>query len=158
MKTNKVNGLELLQMIVNDELECGTMIRYKREDLMLLPYPLQPVYEYYKYTTGDKRFHRCDENGKLGATGQQRFMNYSTLNKTFEIVETIEDDNPLDDGYEPFKEEQDIEELTYGLSWDGSCPKGIEDTLRNFSRVIFMSKEKINELIKAVNKLKNKED
>lgn len=147
---NKLDGIELLQMIANDEIDCGTMIRYKRNDVALMSNPPQPVYEYYKYTAGDKRFHRCDENGKLGATGQQRFMNYSTLNKTFEIVETIEDD-PLEDLMPFFEEEQDIEELPDYSHID-------DDIVYNWSSSEKALKDKINELIKAVNKLKNKED
>ena len=53
------------------------------------------------------------------------------------------------------EKQKDIEELTYGLSWDGSNLEGIEEALRDFSRVIFMNKDKINELVREVNKLKH---
>ena len=83
----KMTGLRLLEEIVNNNLSCGTIIRHKREDVALMSNPPQPVYEYYKYTAGDKRFHRCNENGKLGAKGQPSFMNYQTLYKEFEIID-----------------------------------------------------------------------
>lgn len=122
----KTDGIDLLKMIANDELECGTMIRYKRNDLVLTSNPPQPVYEYYKYTAGDKKFHRCDENGKLGAKGQQRFINYSTLNKVFEIVEI---------------EDKKIEKLNVD-----------EMYLTEKQQEVIVCK--INELVKAVNSLK----
>ena len=100
MKTIKVitkmTGLRLLEEIVNNNLPCGTMIRYKREDIALMTNPPQPVYEYYKYTAGDKRFHRCDENGKLGAKGQIRFMSYSSMKKEYEVLEIIEEDKKIE--------------------------------------------------------------
>ena len=98
----KMTGLRLLEEITNNNISCGTMIRYKRDDLILCSNPPKPVYEYYKFTKGDGRFHRCDENGKLGAKGQKRFMNYGTLTKEFEILEEVED-----------KEYEDIEEISY---------------------------------------------
>ena len=87
----------------------------------------------------------------------------------------IGDDGYLEDGYgrnvdwyifkdwlneevKIIEEEKDIEELTYGLSWDGSNLEGIEEALRNFSRVIFMNKDKINELVREVNKLRNQNE
>lgn len=158
----KVDGIDLLNMIVNDDLECGTMIRYKREDIILTSNPPQPVYEYYKYTAGDKKFHRCDENGKLGSKGQQRFINYSTLYKVFEIVEPYlqedveEDLNPLEDLIdESLFEDKDIEKLESYISfgWGGTC--------KDLDRAVLFSDfekigNKINELIDEVNKLKGK--
>ncbi|MBQ7798714.1 MAG: hypothetical protein IJ371_06295 [Clostridia bacterium] len=133
----KMTGLRLLEEIANNNLSCGTMIRYKREDLMLMSNPPQPVYEYYKYTAGDKKFHRCDENGKLGAKGQERFINYSTLNKVFEIVEIIE-------------EEQDIEHYDYCDNPDVMMPSVIAN---NFQRL----NEDLDIIVKAVNELKKNE-
>ena len=123
----KMTGLRLLEEIVNNNLSCGTIIRHKREDVALMSNPPQPVYEYYKYTAGDKRFHRCNENGKLGAKGQPSFMNYQTLYKEFEIIE----------------EDKEIEELKLNYSgvWTG---KTNEELML----------EKINEIRIAVNKLK----
>lgn len=91
----KMTGLRLLEEIVNNNLSCGTMIRCKNQnisDAMEIP-----IYEYYIFTKNDGRFHRCDENGKLGVKGQNRFMNYGTLTKEFEIVEIIEvDEDPTE--------------------------------------------------------------
>lgn len=144
----KIDGIDLLKMIANDELECGTMIRYKREDLTIFKQmsnniTIDCVYEYYKYTAGDKRFHRCNEKGKLGATGQQRFMNYSTLNKTFEIVEIEENLEELINE-NLLKEDKDIEELD------------TKKTTNFGAEYVKENRYKINELIKEVNKLKNK--
>lgn len=177
----KMTGLRLLEEIANNNLSCGTMVRYKRDDLILTSNPPQPVYEYYKYTVGDKRFHRCDENGKLGATGQQRFMNYSTLNKTFEIVE-------MDKEFEIYKmgktaiyqsadsisirpiieEEQDIKEISNDHEF--YCYSQYETYKNEIDKVLYILKainsvndrlsitnNKINELIKAVNELKKNE-
>lgn len=137
--TGKTTGLRLLEEIINNNLSCGTMIRYKRNDVALMSNPPQPVYEYYKYTAGDKRFHRCDENGKLGAIGQQRFMNYATLKKEFEILE-IEEEQDI--------EYQDIKELTDDDIY--FYPECSDDSKENF-------KDKINELVRAVNELKKNE-
>ena len=85
----KMTGLRLLEEITNNNISCKTMIRCKNEsisDVMEIP-----IYDYYIFTKGDGRFHRCDENGKLGAKGQKRFMNYGTLTKEFEILEEAED-------------------------------------------------------------------
>lgn len=123
----KMTGLRLLEEITNNNLSCGTMIRHKREDLILCSNPPKPVYEYYKFTKGDGRFHRCDENGKLGAKGQKRFINYSMLKEEFEILEIIE-------------EEKDIEKINIGKKRPVHRIKKIE--------------KKINELIDKINKLK----
>ena len=69
----KLTGLQLLEESINNNLSCGTMIRYKNDNHVLIKNGvLEPVYAYYKYTAGDKRFHRCDSNGKLGAKGQKK--------------------------------------------------------------------------------------
>jgi hypothetical protein len=122
----KMTGLRLLEEITNNNISCGTMIRYKRDDLILLSNPSKPVYEYYKFTKGDGRFHRCDEHGRLGAKGQNRFMRYAILKQEFEIVEIIE-------------EKKDIQELKN----------------KRFTRNQKQIAGKINELVREVNKLKN---
>ena len=164
----KMTGLRLLEEIVNNNLSCGTMIRYKRDDVALMSNPPQPVYEYYKYTAGDKRFHRCNEKGRLGAKGQQRFMNYGTLKKEFEIVELIEEEieKPLKiRGYAVYKnkdgmsfrpiidEEQDIEELE--IIEDGG-DTGINGEYMNYKQFRVVG-YKINELVRAVNEIKKNE-
>lgn len=139
----KIDGIDLLKMIANDELKCGTMIRHMSEDVILATNPPQPVYEYYKYTAGDKKFHRCDENGKLGAKGQQRFINYSTLNKVFEIVEIEEKEiKKLDTKRYKYS-------LTLGYNYNCMC-ENFEEIKDEFKR----TQDKINELVKAVNSLK----
>lgn len=140
----KMTGLRLLEEIVNNNLSCGTIIRHKREDVALMSNPPQPVYEYYKYTAGDKRFHRCNENGKLGAKGQPSFMNYQTLYKEFEIIE----------------EDKEIEEIE--IHYHSDLEEYVASTLTNNNWYIetFDSKYdemimyKINELIRALNELK----
>lgn len=180
---NKIDGIELLQMIANDELECGTMIRHKRDDLILTSNPPQPVYEYYKYTAGDKRFHRCDERGKLGSKGQQRFMNYGTLNKEFEIVEIDKELEAFrmdeyafyvrEDGlsFKPItEEEQDIKEVLE-IELLGQCDNWLQRKttdikldmelnpyiLKVITRNFELLYNKQCELIKAVNELKKNE-
>lgn len=133
----KIDGIDLLKMIANDELECGTMIRYKKNDLVLTSNPPQPVYEYYKYTARDKKFHRCDENGKLGAKGQQRFINYSTLNKVFEIVEIEEN-----------KETEELN-LKYDIKYNNEYI--FREQIISYCDNL---QYKINELVKAVINLK----
>lgn len=130
----KMTGLRLLEEITNNNLSCGTMIRYKREDIILPTNPPKYVYEYYIYTAGDKRFHRCNEEGKLGANGQQRFMCYATLKKEFEIIE----------------EEQDIEHYDYCDNPDIMTPSVIAN---NFQRL----NEDLDIIVKAVNELKKNE-
>lgn len=85
-KTFKASGSELLEMIKENKLECGTIIRYDTGDVERFPSGEErKIYEYYRYTAGDKRFHRCDKDGKLGVKGQKRFMNYETIYKEFEV-------------------------------------------------------------------------
>lgn len=160
----KMNGLRLLEEIANNNLSCGTMIRYKREDIALMTNPPQPVYEYYKYTAGDKRFHRCDENGKLGSKGQQRFMNYGTLKKEFEVVEIIEKDKEI----EELKAPEDIIPYLKGFSveygkWEEEQVDELIENFNNLSTDISKNRKTINEiteclvlLIDEVNRLKNK--
>ena len=126
----KMTGLRLLEEIVNNNLSCGTIIRHKREDVALMSNPPQPVYEYYKYTAGDKRFHRCNENGKLGAKGQPSFMNYQTLYKEFVIKE----------------EDIEIEELNL----DADALKG-DEIVRTID---YLLEGKINSLVKAITELR----
>ena len=126
------SGLDILEMIKKDKIGCGEIIRHKREDVV--NQDGTPVYEYYKFTGWDKKFHRCNEKGKLGVKGQERFMNYNTIYKDFEFViledkEEVEENNftglkMYQDGKVVWfinhsipevedKEYEDIEEITY---------------------------------------------
>lgn len=141
----KMTGLRLLEEIINNNLSCGTMVRCKNQsvsDAMEIP-----IYDYYIFTKGDGRFHRCDEKGKLGAKGQKRFMGYSTLKKEFEILEIIE-------------EEKDIEELNKNLFWDSDYKLSEENYQESGKRITVVLQDisdKVDELVRKVNKL-NKEE
>lgn len=142
----KMTGLRLLEEVVNNNLSCGTMIRHKRQDIALMSNPPQPVYEYYKYTAGDKRFHRCNENGKLGAKGQPSFMNYQTLYKEFEIIEEDKEIEKL----EIYSDEKNFNEEIHfknilKVSKNGEC-----EVTEEISVIV----DKINELVKVVNSIK----
>lgn len=155
----KMTGLRLLEEAINGNLSCGTMVRYKREDIILTSNPPQPVYEYYIFTKGDGRFHRCDENGKLGAKGQNRFMGYATMKKELEVVE-LEKEEPLEDMIdENLFEDKEIEKIIIN-----SC-ENIEKKLIDGSTIVLPSNKdeilhiayKLNELIDVVNELKKGE-
>ena len=83
MKTYKASGFELLEMIKEKKLEDGTIIRC--ENIQISDVMEIPIYEYYIYTAQEKKFHRCNKDGKLGVKGQIRFLNYETLYKEFEV-------------------------------------------------------------------------
>lgn len=78
----EVDGIEILRMARDDELKPKTILKTKDINIC----GDSDYYIYYE----DNRFHRCDENGKLGAKYQNRFLNYEVLNKEFELILPIE--------------------------------------------------------------------
>lgn len=111
------SGLDILEMIKEDKIGCGEIIRHKREDV--INQDGTPIYDYYKFTGWDKKFHRCNEKGKLGVKGQERFMIYNTIYKDFEFV-VLED-----------KEYEDIEEITQECFDHWTQAKKINALIRN---------------------------
>lgn len=141
-------GLELLQMASNEEIPNGTIIRHKKDNL-LLSNPPQPEYEYYIYTTADGRFHRCNEKGKLGAKGQPSFMNYQTLHKEFEIKFPVA---PL---YEELKAPSDIPNNSKGFrlvntTWEEKQMEELIDNFHNVFGEIKTNRMKINEITECL--------
>ena len=82
----KVDVITILELARDGELKPKTILRTKHEK----QYFDDRDYDYYIYY-GDNQFHRCDENGKLGAKYQTRFLNYEVLNKEFELILPEED-------------------------------------------------------------------
>lgn len=128
----KVNGIELLQMIKDGKIEDKTIIKSQRHELTFshTGHYFKIIDEYYIFNSYEGKFHRCDKNGKLGAKGQTRFMNYETLYTRFEIIEPAEEIEELIS-----ITNEEVEKLT--------TKKDIVD--------------KINELVREVNRLKRNE-
>ena len=123
----KVDGITLLEMARDNKLKSRTILKTEHEK----QYFDDRDYDYYIYF-GDNQFHRCNEKGILGSKFQNRFLNYETLKKEFELIEP--------------KEEKEIEEINM-------CTGGIMgfDAVENITSVL---KDKINELVREVNKIK----
>lgn len=107
MISNK--GYEYLYKAMNGELENGTIIKTKHKSQYFDDYQ---EYDYYIYRN-DGMFHRCNEQGKLGAKYQDRFLNYKVLNKNFEFdcVLATEEDNRI----EKFSTEYTYSELDFEI-------------------------------------------
>ena len=86
-----MKGYKILSKVLNDEIKPKTIIRTGHESQYFDDYG---KYDYY-LVENDKMLHRCDENGKLGAKFQDRFLNYKILQKDFEIVKIIEEDKKI---------------------------------------------------------------
>lgn len=124
-----MKGYEILSKVLNDEIKPKTIIMTEHEGQYFDDYK---TYDYY-LVENDKMLHRCNEDGKLGAKYQDRFLNYKVLEKDFEIYKIIEEDKKI----------EKLEICTSGImGFDGV--ENIASALKN----------KINELIDEVNKLK----
>lgn len=130
MKTIKI--IDLLNKIAKGEIELGTKFiwHYKFNDITL------------------SFMERCGALGLffeegLKIDGEIRWVglferyNYSILNDEVEIIEEEQD-----------IEELDVDEMMYQLEYGNI----------KISEAVEVNAKKINELIKAVNKIKNKED
>ena len=129
----EVDGITILELERDGELKPKTILRTKHEK----QYFDDRDYDYYIYY-GDNQFHRCDENGKLGAKYQTRFLNYEVLNKEFELILP--------------KEDKEIEKI----------PLPTFEEFKNMSaeeRYLITAKEYdlLDEIIDEVNKLKRGE-
>ena len=129
----EVDGITILELARDGELKPKTILRTKHEK----QYFDDRDYDYYIYY-GDNQFHRCDENGKLGAKYQTRFLNYEVLNKEFELILP--------------KEDKEIEKI----------PLPTFEEFKNMSteeRYLITAKEYdlLDEIIDEVNKLKRGE-
>ena len=120
-----MKGYEILSKVLNNEIKPKTIIMTEHESQYFDDYK---TYDYY-LIGNDKMLHRCNEDGKLGAKYQDRFLNYKVLEKSFEIYKIIEEDKKIENckGYEGFL--------------------AIDDYIEYL-------KTKINELIDEVNKMK----
>lgn len=107
MISNK--GYEYLYKAMNGELENGTIIKTKHKSQYFDDYQ---EYDYYIYRN-DGMFHRCNEQGELGAKYQDGFLNYKVLNKNFEFycVLATEEDNRI----EKFSTEYTYSELYFEI-------------------------------------------
>ena len=132
----KVDGITLLQMDRDEKLKPKTIVRTSHNREYFDDYR---EYDYYIYFE-NKQFHRCDENGKLGAKFQDRFLNYDVLRKEFEIIE----EKPKE--IEPWGEVP-LEEI-----------KSRSLTLNEVNRYLSVLAETQQELINGFNYLLKKED
>ena len=103
-------------------------------------------YDYYIFKN-DNMFHRCDENGKLGVNtkGQDRFLNYKTLTKEFEIFKVIEDE-PKEDKIEKLNTYILLENVDNDISFT------LEEQAKYINKNTKMFFNKINEIIDKINK------
>ena len=78
-----MTGIELLQMVKDNELEDGTLVR------TIGPFP-----QYYLFRKNGEHpnFGKCDSKGNAGGMyGQYKFMTTKALFRDYEIVEVIKE-------------------------------------------------------------------
>lgn len=118
-----MTGIELLQMVKNNELEDGTLVRTTG------PFP-----QYYLFRKNGEHpnFGKCDSKGNAGGMyGQYKFMTTKALFRDYEIVEVLR------------KVPNKIEEINFVDEFSDSY----------YDTCLIKTKDKINELIDAVNYL-----
>ena len=133
-----MTGIELLQMVKDNELEDGTLVRTTG------PFP-----QYYLFRKNGEHpnFGKCDPKGDAGGMyGQYKFMTTKALFRDYEIVEVLrETPNKLD------KITVSGEEIKFGSlsKWIGNC----SDNELKICRAIESTAIVTNELIDTVNYL-----
>lgn len=118
-----MTGIELLQMVKDNELEDGTLVRTTG------PFP-----QYYLFRKNGEHpnFGKCDSKGNAGGMyGQYKFMTTKALFRHYEIVGVLRE--------VPNK----IEEINFIDEFSDSY----------YDTCLIKTKDKVNELIKAVNYL-----
>lgn len=118
-----MTGIELLQMVKDNELEDGTLVRTTG------PFP-----QYYLFRKNGEHpnFGKCDSKGNAGGMyGQYKFMTTKALFRDYEIVEVLR------------KVPNKIEEINFVDEFSDSY----------YDTCLIKTKDKINELIDAVNYL-----
>lgn len=118
-----MTGIELLQMVKDNELEDRTLIRTTG------PFP-----QYYLFRKNGEHpnFGKCDSEGNAGGMyGQYKFMTTKALFRHYEIVGVLRE--------VPNK----IEEINFVDEFSDSY----------YDTCLIKTKDKVNELIKAVNYL-----
>ena len=118
-----MTGIELLQMVKDNELEDGTLVRTTG------PFP-----QYYLFRKNGEHpnFGKCDSEGNAGGMyGQYKFMTTKALFRDYEIVGVLRE--------VPNK----IEEINFVDEFSDSY----------YDTCLIKTKDKINELIDAVNYL-----
>lgn len=132
-----MKGYEILSKVLNNELKAKTIIMTKHE---IEYFDDSKDYDFY-LVGNDKMIHRCNKEGKIGAKFQDRFLNYKVLQKDFEIYKVIE---------------KDIEELPLLGNPEVIHRKDsfISSLLTRNNLDHNEIKIKINELVRAFNKIK----
>ena len=118
-----MTGIELLQMVKDNELEDGTLVRTTG------PFP-----QYYLFRKNGEHpnFGKCDSKGNAGGMyGQYKFMTTKALFRDYEVVEVLR------------KVPNKIEEINFVDEFSDSY----------YDTCLIKTKDKINELIDAVNYL-----
>ena len=118
-----MTGIELLQMVKDNELEDGTLVRTTG------PFP-----QYYLFRKNGEHpnFGKCDSKGNAGGMyGQYKFMTTKALFRDYEVVEVLR------------KVPNKIEEINFVDEFSDSY----------YDTCLIKTKDKVNELIKAVNYL-----
>lgn len=118
-----MTGIELLQMVKDNELEDGTLVRTTG---------LFPQYYLFRKNGEHPNFGKCDSKGNAGGLqGQYKFMTTKALFRDYEIVEVLR------------KVPNKIEEINFVDEFSDSY----------YDTCLIKTKDKINELIDAVNYL-----
>ena len=118
-----MTGIELLQMVKDNELEDGTLVRTTG------PFP-----QYYLFRKNGEHpnFGKCDSKGNAGGMyGQYKFMTTKALFRDYEVVEVLR------------KVPNKIEEINFVDEFSDSY----------YDTCLIKTKDKVNELIDAVNYL-----
>lgn len=87
-----MKGYDYLKKALDGELKPKTIIRTTHT--MVESELNVKLHDYYIYEN-DNMFHRCNEQGKLGAKFQDRFLNYKVLEKDFEFYCVLEEEKKI---------------------------------------------------------------
>ena len=123
-----MTGIELLQMVKDNELEDRTLIRTTGQF---------PQYYLFRKNGEHPNFGKCDSEGNAGGMyGQYKFMTTKALFRDYEVVGVLRE--------VPNK----IEEINFVDEFSDSY----------YDTCLIKTKDKINELIEAVNYLLDTKD
>ena len=138
-----MTGIDLLKMAQEGKLKPKTIVKALHER----QYSDDRFFDYYIYQN-DNMFHRCNENGKLGSKYQDRFLNYKTLSKSFEIYKIIEEPDlfeMIDDYKKPNMMKKLNTSIISASRYDYERSK--EMTISNIAADFLSIAHKVNEII-----------
>ena len=129
-KNNTYTWVEILDKLIKNEFNHGDMVRsYEGLDFCTG----KKAYFYYLYSELDDAFHRCDEDGLLGAKGQPRFLTFRNAKKKYEILK-----------------KQELEKIGLKFYWDDRyelSEKNYQENGKKVSQALDTIATKVDEII-----------